>query len=93
MKAIVFDGQLRYTGVYPKPKPKQNEALIRISMAGICNTDIEIITHEAFHAICALMRSIGVTLDESSEEAYAYPLGFINKKICNFVNIFMSTSF
>jgi len=43
MKAIVFDGQLRYTGVYPKPKPKQNEALIRISMAGICNTDIEII--------------------------------------------------
>ena len=28
---------------YPVPKPKCNEALIRVTMAGICNTDLEII--------------------------------------------------
>jgi len=42
MKAILFDGLLKYTDVYPEPEPQTNEALIRINMAGICNTDVEI---------------------------------------------------
>lgn len=42
MKAILFDGLLKFTDIYPEPEPQENEALIRVNMAGICNTDIEI---------------------------------------------------
>ncbi|MEW6600731.1 MAG: alcohol dehydrogenase catalytic domain-containing protein [Nitrospirota bacterium] len=42
MRALVYDGELRYRTDYPVPKPKPDEALIRVTHAGICNTDIEI---------------------------------------------------
>lgn len=41
MKAIVFDGRLKVVDI-PKPVPASGEVLIRVSVAGICNTDIEI---------------------------------------------------
>ena len=41
MKALVYEGGLNIQEK-PKPTPEDNEALIRIRMAGICNTDIEI---------------------------------------------------
>lgn len=41
MKALVFDGNLAIQE-RPKPEPQEDEALIRVRMAGICNTDIEI---------------------------------------------------
>ncbi|MBP7527831.1 MAG: alcohol dehydrogenase catalytic domain-containing protein [Syntrophorhabdaceae bacterium] len=43
MKAIVFDGGLTFTHDRQKPMPVSGEALIRVTMAGICNTDMEII--------------------------------------------------
>ncbi len=42
MKAIVFDKELKLDKNYPKPVPKEGEALIRVTLAGICNTDYEI---------------------------------------------------
>ena len=42
MKAIVFDNGLKLDSNYPKPTPKNGEALIRVTLAGICNTDYEI---------------------------------------------------
>ncbi len=42
MKAIVFDNELKLDKNYPKPAPKEGEALIRVTLAGICNTDYEI---------------------------------------------------
>lgn len=42
MKALVFDIKLEFVSDYPKPGMKPGEALIRVIMAGICNTDIEI---------------------------------------------------
>lgn len=42
MKAVVFDNELKLINDYPKPLPKRGEALIRVLMAGICNTDYEI---------------------------------------------------
>jgi len=42
MKAVVFDRGLRFVKDYPVPEASEGEALIRVSMAGICNTDIEI---------------------------------------------------
>lgn len=44
MKAIVFNDKegLTLKTDYTKPIPKEGEALIRVSLAGICNTDAEI---------------------------------------------------
>lgn len=42
MKAIVFDKELKLDNNYPKPMPQKGEALIRVTLAGICNTDYEI---------------------------------------------------
>ncbi|MDY6853491.1 MAG: alcohol dehydrogenase catalytic domain-containing protein [Thermodesulfobacteriota bacterium] len=42
MKALYFDKSLQL-GDYPKPKRSYNEALIRVLLAGICNTDLEIV--------------------------------------------------
>lgn len=42
MKAIVFDETLKLENNYEKPVPKKDEALIKVVMAGICNTDYEI---------------------------------------------------
>src|SRR3990172_2151285 len=43
MKAVIFDNELRFTDSRPVPQHAEGEALIRVSMAGICNTDLEII--------------------------------------------------
>lgn len=42
MKAIVFDNELKLDNNYPKPIPNKGEALIKVTIAGICNTDYEI---------------------------------------------------
>lgn len=42
MRSVVFEnGDIRFKR-QPKPKRKSGEALIRVSLAGICNTDMEI---------------------------------------------------
>jgi len=42
MKALFFDGSLKIHDV-AKPKPLENEVLIRILCSSVCNTDLEII--------------------------------------------------
>lgn len=44
MKAVVFtkDNELKLVNDYKKPIPKRGEALVRVTLAGICNTDYEI---------------------------------------------------
>ncbi len=42
MKAVVFDEVLKLDTNYQKPVPAKGEALIKVKMAGICNTDFEI---------------------------------------------------
>ena len=42
MKAVVFDKELKLVKDYEKPVPQKGEALIRVTLAGICNTDYEI---------------------------------------------------
>lgn len=42
MKAVVFDQELKLVTDYKKPEPKEGEALIKVAMAGVCNTDYEI---------------------------------------------------
>ena len=42
MKAVVFNNELKLVKDYEKPVPKKGEALVRVTLAGICNTDYEI---------------------------------------------------
>ena len=42
MKAIVFDNELKLVNDYKKPVPQKGEALVRVTLGGICNTDYEI---------------------------------------------------
>lgn len=42
MKAVVFNEELKLDKNHEKPIPKKGEALIRVTLAGICNTDFEI---------------------------------------------------
>ena len=42
MRAVLFDGSLRFVRDHPMPIIREKEALIRVGLAGICNTDIQI---------------------------------------------------
>jgi alcohol dehydrogenase len=42
MRALVFDGQLELQRDYAQLSPPSGEALVRVTLAGICNTDLEI---------------------------------------------------
>ena len=42
MKAVLFDKTLKFVDDYPEPVPEENEALVKVLVTGICNTDIEI---------------------------------------------------
>ncbi|MCX7854634.1 MAG: alcohol dehydrogenase catalytic domain-containing protein [Anaerolineae bacterium] len=44
MRALIYDGQtLQVRDDYPRPAPPPGEALVRVRLAGICNTDLEIV--------------------------------------------------
>ncbi len=43
MRAICFDGTLQYRDDMPMPRVPPDEALVRTRLAGICNTDLEIV--------------------------------------------------
>ena len=43
MRALVLDEELHFVEDYPTPSAVHGEALIRVRMAGICNTDMELV--------------------------------------------------
>jgi len=43
MRALIFDGSLRLADDHPGPTRRDGESLIRVLVAGICNTDLEIV--------------------------------------------------
>lgn len=43
MQALYINSRLFYRSDFPKPQPSDNEALIRLSVAGICATDLELV--------------------------------------------------
>ncbi len=52
MKAVLFDGELHLAHDYPEPRPAAGEVRVRTLLAGICNTDLEIIRGYAqFHGV------------------------------------------
>lgn len=43
MRALVFDGQLRFEPRHREPPVEQGDCLLRVQQAGICGTDLEIV--------------------------------------------------
>lgn len=42
MRAITYDGELKFVDDYPDPVPDEDNALIRVKYAGVCDTDVQI---------------------------------------------------
>ncbi len=42
MRALVFDRKLEFRGDYPDPVAAPDESIVRVGVAGICGTDLEI---------------------------------------------------
>lgn len=82
MKAIVFDDTLRYIEDHPLPElNRPDEALIRVRMAGICNTDLEIIKgYMGFKGIPG-HEFVGIV-----EKAGEHNRSFINKRVVGEIN-------
>lgn len=80
MRCIYFDGKLNYREDYEKPLKKENEALIRVKYAGICNTDKEIIKgYKGFKGILG-HEFIGI-VEEANDN------GLIGKRVTGDINI------
>jgi threonine dehydrogenase-like Zn-dependent dehydrogenase len=43
MKGVFFNGKLCFPADLPMPDPGPGEALVKVTLAGICNTDLEIV--------------------------------------------------
>ncbi len=43
MRALLLDKELRIVEDHPTPRPPPGEALVRVSLAGVCNTDLELV--------------------------------------------------
>ena len=70
MKALIFNNTegLTLKNDYPKPIPQKGEALIKISLAGICNTDAEIVKgYMGYNGILG-HEFVGIVEDVNSED-------------------------
>jgi len=43
MQALVFDGSVARVGEVAEPEPAAGMALVRVTLAGVCNTDLELV--------------------------------------------------
>ena len=69
MKAVVFDNELKFDNNYTKPVPQKGEALIRVKLAGICNTDYEITKGYMGYVGILGHEFVGVVEDVNSDKA------------------------
>lgn len=68
MKALVFDNELKLVENYEKPVPKEGEALVRVTLAGICNTDYEITKGYMGYVGILGHEAVGVVEDVNSSD-------------------------
>lgn len=72
------EDQKKYRGVFIS---NDHEHLIRIWKQEDMKELINTITHEVFHFVKRILKTKGLKLTNSSEEAYAYLTGYINGEI------------
>lgn len=81
MKALLCDGELKLWPDYPPPRPAPGEALIRVSLAGICNTDLEIT--KGYKGFRGVLGHEFVGIVEAAEEE-----GWLGKRVVGEINCY-----
>lgn len=80
MRALLFDGAPRLVSDYPRPNREGGDALIRVLMAGICGTDLEITAgYRGFRGV------LGHEFVGRVEEAGS--LDLVGQRVCGEINI------
>ena len=68
MKAVVFDDHLQLSSSHPLPQPAPGEVRLRTLMAGICNTDLEVVRgYAGFRGV--LGHEFVAVIDQAQEQA------------------------
>ncbi len=83
MKAIYFDGNLKFLADYPRPEPGPGEALVRVLMAGICNTDMELM--KGYMGFKGVLGHEFVGVVEEAPEKYKHLAG---KRVTGEINLY-----
>lgn len=64
-----------------------NQSIIRLRHLPSTSEDYGILAHEIFHIVAFVLDRVGIPLDvEKSDEAYAYLVGYLTKKIFEKIN-------
>jgi len=79
IQACEFDGAAGLTFDFQDGKP----GIIWLQSATFDPESMSIINHELLHATLNIMRYSGVSLSDSSEEAYAYQLQYLSNQFYN----------
>lgn len=80
MHAIVFDKRCEYVTDLPTPKPKAGEALIRVSLAGVCATDLELVKgYMGFKGVLG-HEFCGIVVEAADSK-------LVNKRVASEINI------
>jgi threonine dehydrogenase-like Zn-dependent dehydrogenase len=80
MRALIFDGNLRFENNLALPSRSDGEALVRVRMAGICGTDVEI-THGYKGFTGVLGHEFVGEVVESND------VSWIGQRVCGEVNV------
>ena len=63
-----------------------NRSLIHLKSWNNTSGDIETLTHEIFHSVNYMMLSVGIDFDPNNSEVFAFPFGYIHRKIVDIIN-------
>ncbi|HEY3991492.1 MAG TPA: alcohol dehydrogenase catalytic domain-containing protein [Ktedonobacteraceae bacterium] len=87
MRALVYETEgLVLQRDYPQPEPIHGEALIRVSLAGICNTDLEIVRgYMDFHGILG-HEFVGVVEHIDRLPGASTPHSLLGKRVVGEIN-------
>ncbi|MBI4831130.1 MAG: alcohol dehydrogenase catalytic domain-containing protein [Candidatus Lindowbacteria bacterium] len=80
MRALVFDGGLKLLSDYPAPQRLPGESLIRVKLAGICNTDLEIAKGYMGYSGLLGHEFVGIVEESDSRE-------LVGKRVVGEINI------
>ena len=54
--------------------------------------DVGFLVHELLHTTCAVMGNVGIDFSDSSEEVFAYTIGFLTEKVLEQLSTFSCPS-